>query len=180
MLTAKPSGPEHAGTYHRSMWLREAFFRWLLPAAFVLPVWLFVGWVIFGTSGWSLVWVLLMAAPAVFAGQLVLTLLTRSRPSVRAERALSWWDVAGFTVWHVLTISVGLFLDGAFGWLLTAAIVAAIALFWLQLWQLWNEARGSGLRIRETVAWRTMRQGDDTTSRSEPDIVVIEERKRQD
>lgn len=161
------------------MWLREAFFRWLLPAAFLLPLWLVVGWIIFGRSGWSLLWVLLMAAPAVFAGQLILTLLTRSRPSVRAERALSWRDVLGFTVWHVLTVSVGLFVDGAFGWLLTGAIVAAVGLFWLQLWQLWNEARGSGLRIRETMSWSGPRE-DPPAERAQPDVVVIEERQRRD
>lgn len=161
------------------MWLREAFFRWLLPAAFLLPLWLVVGWIIFGRSGWSLLWVLLMAAPAVFAGQLILTLLTRSRPSVRAERALSWWDVLGFTVWHVLTVSVGLFAAGAFGWLLTGAIVAAVGLFWLQLWQLWNEARGSGLRIREAMSWSAPRE-EPPSARAQPDVVVIEERPRKD
>jgi len=162
------------------MWLRQAFFRWLLPAAVVLPLWIFIGWAIFGQSAWGLLWVLLMAMPAVFLGQLVLTLLTRSRPSVRAERALSWWDVAGFTVWHVLTILVGLFLDGGFGWLLTGAIIAAIALFWLQLWQLWNEARGTGVRIRETVSWRTAPSMDAPTTQAEPDVIVIEERRRRD
>ncbi|MDT0157059.1 MFS transporter permease [Microbacterium sp. ARD32] len=163
------------------MWLREAFFRWLLPAAFLLPLWLFVGWAIFGRSAGSLLWVLLMAMPTVFAGQLILTLLTRSRPSVRAERALSWWDVVGFAVWHLLTIGVGLFLDGAFGWLLTGAIIAAIALFWLQLWQLWNEARGTGIRFRETVGWRTAaRSDDDRAARAQPEVVVIEESRTKD
>ncbi|BDZ38428.1 MFS transporter permease [Microbacterium suwonense] len=159
------------------MWLRQAFFRWLLPAAFLLPLWLFVGWAIFGQSAWSLLWVLLMAMPAVFGGQLVLTLLTRSRPSVRAERALSWWDVAGFAVWHALTIAVGLFLDGGFGWLLTGAIVTAVALFWLQLWQLWNEARGTGLRVRETVSWSASSRADRREPSREPDVVIIEERR---
>jgi hypothetical protein len=162
------------------MWLRQAFFRWLLPAAVVLPLWIFIGWAIFGQSAWGLLWVLLMAMPAVFLGQLVLTLLTRSRPSVRAERALSWWDVAGFTVWHVLTILVGLFLDGGFGWLLTGAIIAAIALFWLQLWQLWNEARGTGVRIRETVSWRTTPRMDGPVAQAEPDMIVLEERRKRD
>lgn len=169
-----------AGAYDRSMWLREAFFRWLVPAAFLLPLWLFVGWAIFGQNAWSLLWVLLMAMPTVFVGQLILTLLTRSRPSVRAERAVSWWDVAGFTVWHVLTIAVGLFVDGGFGWLLTGAILAAIALFWLQLWQLWNEARGTGIRIRETVSWSTAPRVDDLASQPAPDVIVIEESRTKD
>jgi len=162
------------------MWLRQAFFRWLLPAAFVLPLWIFIGWAVFGQSAWALLWVLLMAMPAVFAGQLVLTLLTRSRPSVRAERALSWWDVAGFAVWHVLTIAVGLFLDDGFGWLLTGAIIAALGLFWLQLWQLWNEARGTGLRIRETVSWRTTPRMDQPSAPADPDVIVLEERHQRD
>ncbi|MCM3779004.1 MFS transporter permease [Microbacterium hydrocarbonoxydans] len=154
------------------MWLRQAFFRWLLPAAFLLPLWLLVGWGVF-QGGWAILWVLFIAVPSVFLGQLLLTLLTRSRPSVRAERAVSWWDVAGFTVWHGLTIAVGLFIDGAFGWLLTAAIVAGIALIWLQLWQLWNEARGSGARIRETIGWSTIPRVGETTSTTRPREVII-------
>ena len=51
------------------MWLRRAFFRWLIPAAFVLPLWLFVGWIVFGANPWALLWVLI-SAPIVFAGPL--------------------------------------------------------------------------------------------------------------
>ncbi|WP_214443639.1 hypothetical protein, partial [Mycobacterium tuberculosis] len=107
------------------MWIRQAFFRWLLPSAFILPLWLLIGWAVF-QGGWSILWVLLIAMPSVFVGQLLLTLLTRSRPSVRAERAVSWADVGGFGLWHALTIAVGFFIDGAFGWLLAAAIVVGI------------------------------------------------------
>ena len=99
--------------------------------------------------------------PSVFLGQLLLTLLTRSRPSVRIERAVSWWDVIGFTIWHGLTIAVGFFVDGAFGWLLAGAVVAGIGLIWLQLWQLWSEARGSGTRLRETISWSTIPAPDE-------------------
>lgn len=163
------------------MVLRRAFFRWLLPAAFVLPLWMIVGWAIFGQSGWGLLWVLLMAVPSVFIGQLLLTLLTRSRPSVRAERAVSWWDVAGFTVWHGLTIAVACFIDGAFPWLLTGAIIAVLALFWLQLWQLWSEARGSGARIRETITWSSMSSQDRSTASSAPaDVIIVEEHRLRD
>lgn len=163
------------------MALRQAFFRWLIPAAFLLPLWMVVGWAIFGQNGWALLWVLLMAVPSVFVAQLLLTLLTRSRPSVRAERAVSWWDVGGFAVWHVLTIAVALFIDGAFPWLLTGAIVAVIGLFWLQLWQLWNEARGTGARIRETITWTSMPR-DERGSRasSTPDVLIVEETRFRD
>jgi hypothetical protein len=80
----------------------------------------------------------------------------------------------------VLTIGVGLFLDGGFGWLLTGAIIAAIGLFWLQLWQLWNEARGTGIRIRETVSWSTAPRVDDSASQPAPDEIVIEESRTKD
>lgn len=163
------------------MMIRQAFFRWLLPAAFLLPLWMVVGWAIFGDSGWSLLWVLLMAAPSVFVTQLVLTLLTRSRPSVRAERALSWWDVTGFTVWHALTITVGFFAEGVFGWVLTGAIIAAVGLLWLQLWQLWNESRVSGARLRETISWSTVTSsGSATRAQTEPDVIIVEEKRLRD
>jgi hypothetical protein len=158
------------------MVLRRLFFRWLLPASLVLPAWMLVGWAIFGRNGWGLLWVLLMAIPGVLVSQLVLTLLTRSRPSVRAERAVSWLDVAGFGVWHVLTILVGCFIDGAFPWLLTGAIVVAVALLWMQLWQLWSEARGAGARLRETITWSTITTQPRTDrTAAEPDVIVIEE-----
>ncbi|MFS2241229.1 MFS transporter permease [Microbacterium sp. OR16] len=161
--------------------LRRLFFRWLLPASLALPAWMLIGWAIFGQSGWGLLWVLLMAIPGVLVTQLVLTLLTRSRPSVRAERAVSWLDVAGFTVWHVLTVLVGFFIDGAFPWLLTGAIVAAVALFWMQIWQLWKEARDAGARLRETLTWSTIAPQQRTgRARNEPDVVIIEESRRRE
>lgn len=162
------------------MWLRRAFFRWLFPAAFVLPLWLLIGWGVF-QAGWAIIWVLLLGAPSVFIGQLLLTLLTRSRPSVRAERAVSWWDVAGFGLWHALTIAVGCFIDGAFGWLLAAAIVVGIGLIWLQLWQLWNEAKGSGARLRETITWSTVPPVDEPAPRTTAhEVIVVRESERHD
>ena len=64
------------------MALRSGFFRWLIPAAFVLPLWLFIGWIVFGANPLSLLWVLL-SAPIVLIGQLILTLLVRARPTAR-------------------------------------------------------------------------------------------------
>ena len=62
------------------MALRRGFYRWLIPAAFVLPLWLFVGWIVFGANPLSLLWVLL-SAPIVLIGQLILTLLDLDRVS---------------------------------------------------------------------------------------------------
>lgn len=121
------------------MALRRIFSRWLWPAAFVLPLWLLIGWGISGAGGWAFLWVLFVALPSVFAVQSVLTLLNRARPSVRRTGEVSWLDVAGFATWHVLTILVGLFNEAWFGLTLALAIVGALGVFWLQIWQMWRE-----------------------------------------
>jgi hypothetical protein len=122
------------------MALRRIFSRWLWPAAFVLPAWLLIGWGISGAGGWAFLWVLFVALPSVFLAQAGFTLLNRARPSVRRTGAVSWLDVAGFGVWHVLTVVVGLFAPAWFGLSLVLAIVAALGVLWLQVWQLWREA----------------------------------------
>lgn len=123
------------------MVLRRAFYHWMFPAAFLLPLWMFAGGVIFGHGAGAVLWVII-AIPSLFVGQLVLTLLLRARPSARRTQAVSWWDLGGFTTWHLLTIAIGFFPTG-WGYLLLLAIAAGVALFWLMLWQLWDEARGT-------------------------------------
>lgn len=155
------------------MWLRHAIYRWLLPAAFLLPLWLLIGWGVFQAGGWAFLWVLFIAIPSVLIGQVVFTLLVRARPSARYSQAVSWWDVAGFGVWHALTIALG-FYPPWFGLILAAAVAVAVAMVWLLLWQLWAEAKGPGsvhradwIVINETSAEDRMPH--------EPGVVVIEE-----
>jgi len=176
LLTANTGSPLRDGAYDQSMWLRRAFYRWMFPAAVVLPLWLLIGWGVTGAGGWAFLWVLFIAIPSVFIGQIVLTLLQRARPSARETRTASWWDVGGFGVWHVLTIAVGCFPQAWFPLLLTGAIAVALALFWLMLWQLWSEARasGAGIRIRTSVA-----DAAAAVRRREPDhdgVYVIQEK----
>lgn len=123
------------------MWLRQRFFDWLMPSALVLPLWLLVGWLVFDGGGWALLWVLFLAVPAVLVGQLVLALLVRARARVRSERAVSWWDVLGFAVWHALVVSLGFFQASWWALAMVAAVLVAISLFWLELWQLWRGAQ---------------------------------------
>ena len=163
------------------MWLRRAFFHWLIPAAFVLPVWLLVGWGVFQGGAGPFLWVLFIAVPSVFLGQLVLTLLVRARPTVRAERAVSWWDVAGFAIWHALTIAVGFF-GPFFAPLLVGAIVVALAMFWSSLWQLWSEARSGTGRIMlrygtvspDGVSADGIRP-ERASTHGEPEVIVLSE-----
>lgn len=146
--------------------LRRGFFFWLLPSAVVLPLWLVVGWIVSDAGGWALAWVLVVAVPSVLIGQLVLTLLIRSRGTVRHTRTVSWGDLAGVGVWHVLTIAVGLFSETWFWPLLIAATVVFLAVFWFSLWQLFQEARPSVILRRYTQPART----------ADP-VVVVEEKR---
>lgn len=138
------------------MWLRRAFFRWMFPAIVVLPLWLLLGWGVFQAGGWAFFWVLFIAIPSVGIAQLVLTLLVRARPSVMESRMVSWWDVIGFGVWHLLTVLVGFFSENWFSITLVGAIMGGLGLFCLTLWQLRNELqRGPGI----FASVRTERRG---------------------
>ena len=37
------------------MLIRRAFYRWQFAAAIVLPIWLLIGYAIFGSSGWGVI-----------------------------------------------------------------------------------------------------------------------------
>ncbi|MEV8023239.1 MFS transporter permease [Microbacterium sp. NPDC080220] len=146
--------------------LRRGFFFWLLPSAVILPLWLIIGWIVSDAGGWALAWVLVVAIPSVLIGQLVLTLLIRSRGTVRHTRAVSWWDVGGVGLWHVLTIAVGFFSEAWFWPLLIAATVVFLAVFWLSLRQLFQETRPSVILRRYTAPARTAES-----------VVVVEEKR---
>lgn len=163
------------------MWLRRGFFGWLFPSAFILPLWLFIAWIVFSRGGWAFVWVLFLAIPSVFIGQLILTLLVRARGTVRAERAVSWWDVAGFTVWHCLTISLGFYNTTWWAPVFILTIFVFVALVWLVLWELWREAKPTTI-VRYTatgVGYIPAEQPTTTptASAADPEVIVITEAK---
>ncbi len=156
--------------------MRRAFFSWLIPAAFVLPLWLLIGWIAFSASGWALLWVLLIAIPSVFVGQLVLTLLVRARGTVRHSRMVSWWDVAGLGVWHLLTIVVGLFSPASFWPVLGAAVAVFLALLWLMLWQLLREARPSAVLHRTAEGLGYIPPPARPDAAASPEVIVVSEK----
>ena len=158
------------------MWLRRAFFGWLIPSAFLLPLWLLVGWAVFNAGGWAFLWVLFLAIPGVFLWQLILTLLVRARGTVRAQRAVSWWDVLGFTVWQGLVVSLGFFAETWWAPVMVLAIVAGVALFWLALWQLWSEARPSRLVMRTADGVAYIPPQRSAADASPEEVIVITEK----
>lgn len=160
------------------MWLRRAFYVWLIPSAFVLPLWLIVGWGVFNAGGWAFLWVLFIAIPSVFIGQLVFTLLVRARGTVRATRAVSWGDVLGFTIWHGLTIALGLFSQVSWVPLLITAIVAGLGMFWFLLWELIKEAQPGRIVLRTSTGMGYLPPEAPTraSAPADPEVVVITER----
>ncbi len=173
------------------MWVRRAFYRWLFPAAFVLPLWLLIGWGVFQASGWAFLWVLFIAIPSVFLGQLLLTLLVRLRPSVQRRRAVSWADAIGFTLWHGATIAVGFYPQQGFVPLVLLAAAIGIGMFVLMVNQLWGEARSEG--VMTATVWngaggagfgpgRTAPAQDRVVrdAAGEHDVIVIREDPRED
>lgn len=130
------------------MLLRRAFYWWLFPAAFLLPLWLLIGWGTFQAGGWAFVWIIFIAIPSVFLGQLALAVLVRARGTVRAQRAVSWADVAGFTLWHGLTIACGFFNPSWFWAAFLGATVVGAGMFWMTFRQLWSEATPGSVILR--------------------------------
>jgi hypothetical protein len=128
------------------MMLRRALLRWQLFAVPVLPLWLFVGFGVFGRAGGF--FLLFLGAAVLFVFLAVLAGLTRLRPVVRETRALTWWDAAATLAFHVALVGLGFFgaTGVAFG---VAAIVLGLATFWLNVWELTHEWRE---RVSSAVA----------------------------
>jgi len=116
------------------MLIRRAFLRWLVAATVVLPIWLAVGWAVFGGGGWGTLG-LIITVPVAFVALGIIALLVWARPTVRAERAASWTDVAVVVLWHASIIGIGFYGDAS-GFLGVAAILLAIGAFWAAIWQL--------------------------------------------
>lgn len=159
------------------MLVRKAMFGWMIPAAFVLPLWLVAGWVISGASAWALLWVLL-AAPGVFLWQLLITVLLRARGTVRLHRAMSWWDVLAIGLWHAMIVAAGFF---AASWWLTvmiSAIVLGIGVFWLELWLLWQEGQPlrAVLRTRSGASYIPPERPQAQTGNASHPVIVVEEK----
>jgi hypothetical protein len=108
--------------------IRKGLYRALFPAAVVLPVWLLVGWGVFGTSAWSFLG-LLVICPVLFIALGLVSGIVYARPSVRLEKAVSWRDVAFFAAWYATIIGFGFFGPLA-PWFAVAGILVGLGAFW--------------------------------------------------
>jgi hypothetical protein len=116
-------------------------------AVVVLPIWLAVGWAIFGGGGWGTLG-LVLVVPIAFVVLGVVALLTNVRPTVRHERALSWIDVGVLSAWQLSIIGTGFYGATATGFGVLA-ILLGIAAFWVAVWQLVTDGAG---RMKASMA----------------------------
>ncbi|NYD66562.1 hypothetical protein [Agromyces atrinae] len=129
------------------MIIRRGFYTWQFIATVVLPIWLFVGWGVFSNGGWGILG-LFIAAPIAFLSLGAIALLVAARPTARAQRAVSWIDVAVIGAWHLTIIGIGFF--GSTATLFTVlAVLLAVVAFWTTLWQLFADG---ARRMQQTMA----------------------------
>lgn len=166
------------------MLLRRLFYRWLFLAAVVLPLWLVIGWAVFGAGGWGTLG-LVITVPTTFLSVLVIALLVNARPTVRAERAVSWLDIGVLGVWQLAVIGTGFY--GATGAVFgVLAVVGAVIAFWVVIWQLVADGsrrmRASMEEFeRQAAAQQRAAGGPDASQRPRPfddgdgDVIIVHE-----
>jgi hypothetical protein len=120
------------------MLIRRVVYHWQFPAAAVLPIWLLVGWGVFGGSGWGFLF-LIVACIVLAVFLAVVSALIRARRSVRESRAVAWWDAAALAAWHGSLIGLGFF-GPTTGLFVLLSIVLGLVAFWYALWALLTEA----------------------------------------
>lgn len=130
------------------MLVRKAFFYWQFAAVVVLPVWILVGWTVWGRAGQ-------FAGVAIAAPFLVLALLgvagvTYARKSARTTRTTSWLDVGVAGAWHLAVVAAGFFGAGT-GAFAALSVALGIAAFASATWQLVQETRRRVRRVFENI-----------------------------
>jgi hypothetical protein len=129
------------------MVIRRAFFVWQFAAAVVLPLWVLLGYALWGGGAGGLVAVTLLT-PLLVIAQLGLAALLSARASVRRARALGWADVAVIAVLSLAVVGLGFF-GPAMTWFAVLAVAAVLGGYWLAIAELVTEVR---TRMRATLA----------------------------
>jgi len=145
MPTANSGAASPTRAYDSPMALRRAFFAWQFAAAAVLPLWLLLGYAVWGASVGGFLSVVLLA-PVVLVVELALAALFSARAGVRRQRALDLPAVAVLSAFQLGVIGLGFF-GPASSWFGLLAAVAAIGGFWLGARLLARDVRS---RVQET------------------------------
>lgn len=128
------------------MWLRKAFYRAMLPAAILLPLWLLIGrGLIVSGPGWELV-LLFFACPILTILMAGVAGLIFARKRVRGSKAVAWADVTLLSVWYLAIIAAGLV---SYEVMAVLVVVLSVAAFWAAAWMLFAETRS---RVKTALA----------------------------
>lgn len=160
--------------------IRKLFFSWQFVAAFALPIWLFVGWAIFGGRGIDFV-ALLIGGPLLTIGMLVVAAVTFFRKSVRTSRVVSWLDIVVVGVWQAVIIALGFF-TVASSWLAVFTVLIGLAALWSAVWQLVSETRRRINTVLGSLDAEAQRRAGRSTSAplDGGDMIVIDEKRGRD
>jgi hypothetical protein len=127
--------------------------------------------------------------PVAFISLGIIALIVWARPTVRAERAVSWTDVGVVGAWHLSIIGVGFYGETATIFSVLA-ILLAIAAFWSSIWQLVSDGarrvQASMAEFERLAAQQSGAYGPDaaggTSTRRPPhdddggdDVIIIHE-----
>lgn len=110
------------------MALRRAFFLWQFIAAAVLPIWLLIGYAVWGSSVAGLLGVVLVI-PLVMIAEIALALLFSARHRIRASRALDGPAIGFLGAFQLGVVGFGFFGPGS-AWFGVLAAAAAIGGIW--------------------------------------------------
>lgn len=117
----------------------------------MLPLWILIGYGLFGgSSGWTVLG-LLIALPILAVALAVVAGIVAFRVTVRPTRTPSWSDVAVVGAWHLSLIAVGFFAPGAAALGLLSVILGAAA-FWHSTWRFLADARATLLAFSQSAA----------------------------
>ncbi|SMH36806.1 hypothetical protein SAMN06295885_1282 [Rathayibacter oskolensis] len=130
---------------------RRAFGSWQYPAAIVLPLWILLGYGLFGgSSGWTVLG-LVVALPILAVCLAVVAAIVSFRVTVRPTRTPAWGDVAAVGAWHASLLAFGFFPPGAWAIGLLSMVLGLVA-FWHSTWRFVTDARATLLAFAEATS----------------------------
>ncbi|KQQ00691.1 MULTISPECIES: hypothetical protein [unclassified Rathayibacter] len=147
---------------------RRAFGSWQYPAAIVLPLWILLGYGLFGgSSGWTVLG-LVIALPILAVCLTVVAGIVSFRVTVRPTRTPAWGDVAALGAWHASLFAFGFFPPGAWAIGLLSILLGLVA-FWHSTWRFVTDARATLLAFAEATSTQTGAQHPIVGDRYDPE-----------
>ena len=84
----------------------------------------------------------------------------------------------GFAVWHLMVISLGFFNQAWWAPVMVVTVLVGVGLFWLELWQLWSEAKPTRMVLRTSGGVSYLPPMYSETSDEPQEVIVITEKQR--